>query len=83
MGRRRATQADLADALGKSQPYVSRRLSGEVPFDIDDLFRLAHYFDVEVTRLLGSPYTAWFTAADPGTRDAVHTTTSVAATVAA
>lgn len=40
MGRRRVTQTELAAVLGKSQPYVSRRLSGEVAFDTDDLYRL-------------------------------------------
>src|SRR5688572_6346867 len=53
MGRRRATQTDLAKALDKSQAYISRRLSGEVPFDIDDLYRLAAFFEIEVTALLG------------------------------
>lgn len=61
MGRQRATQADLAEALGKSQAYVSRRLNGEVPFDVDDLFRLAVFFDVEVTELLPRPNSAWST----------------------
>lgn len=55
MGRRRLNQGDLAAALGKSQPYVSRRLSGEVAFDTDDLFRLADLFKVAVHRLLGDP----------------------------
>ncbi len=55
MGRRRVTQTDLAAALGKSQPYVSRRLSGEVAFDTDDLFRLADHFGISVHLLLGEP----------------------------
>lgn len=55
MGRRRATQTDLASALNKSQAYVSRRLSGDVPFDIDDLYELAAFFKVDVPTLLGSP----------------------------
>lgn len=64
MGRRRATQADLAAALGKSQPYVSRRLSGEVPFDTDDLYALADLLDAEVTDFLARPKSEWFTADD-------------------
>lgn len=72
MGRRRVTQTDLAVALGKSQPYVSRRLSGDVAFDTDDLFRLADLFEVEVTALLSTPYTVWFTADSTETRDAVR-----------
>lgn len=78
MGRRRLTQGEVAAALGKSQPYVSRRLSGEVAFDTDDLFRLAELFEVEVTALLSRPYTAWFTAADAETRDAASETADVA-----
>ena len=52
MGRRRATQSDLAKVLGKSQAYVSRRLSGEVPFDVDDLSRLADFFETTLRDLL-------------------------------
>src|SRR3982751_926451 len=37
MGRRRVTGANIAAALGKSQSYVSRRLTGETAFDTDDL----------------------------------------------
>ncbi len=52
MARRRLTQTDLAAALERSQPYVSRRLSGDVAFDTDDLYRLAHLFEMSVFRLL-------------------------------
>ncbi len=52
MARRRFTQADVATALERSQPYVSRRLSGEVAFDTDDLYRLADLFEMSVFRLL-------------------------------
>ncbi len=52
MGRRKATQTDLASALSKSQAYISRRLSGEVSFDVDDLSRLAEFFDVRLGDLL-------------------------------
>lgn len=72
MGRRRMTQTELAVVLDKSQAYVSRRLGGEVAFDTDDLYVLADHFGIEVADLLGRPYTAWFTAADAETRDAVR-----------
>jgi transcriptional regulator with XRE-family HTH domain len=41
-----------AFALGWKQPYISRRLSGVIPFDVNDLAALA--------RLLGIPVTAFF-----------------------
>ncbi len=65
MGRRRLTQADLAAVLEKSQPYVSRRLSGDVAFDTDDLFRLADLFEVEVAVLLSTPNSGWCTVVEP------------------
>lgn len=57
MGRRRVTQTDLARALGKSQAYVSRRLTGEVPFDLDDILALATFLGVAVGTLLGDAAT--------------------------
>lgn len=53
MGRHRCSQEKLAkEALGKKQPAISKRLSGEVAFDIDELLAIADYFNVEVTVLL-------------------------------
>ena len=53
MGRHKTSQEKLAaEALGKKQPAISKRLSGEVAFDIDELLAIAHYFNVEVTVLL-------------------------------
>lgn len=79
MGRRRISQTRLAKALGMSQSALSRRLTGVQPFDTDDLYKLAALFDVEVTALLGTPYTAWFTAGSPETRDAAGAAPDVAA----
>jgi transcriptional regulator with XRE-family HTH domain len=45
MARRRIKQKDLAAAMNMSPQAISRRLSGELPFDLDEL---AH-----VARLLG------------------------------
>ena len=62
MGRKRVTQAQVAQALGMSQAAVSRRLGGQLPFDVDDLARLADLFGTEVSELLGitaRPYSAW------------------------
>lgn len=53
MGRHKCSQEKLAkEALGRSQPVISKRLSCEVAFDIDELLAIADYFNVEVTVLL-------------------------------
>lgn len=44
----------LAAILGQSQPYWSRRLSGKIAFDVDDL--------AAVAELLGVPMTKFFPA---------------------
>ena len=41
VARQRRSQGDLAAKMGWKQPYISRRLVGEVAFDIDELARLA------------------------------------------
>lgn len=58
MGRRGVTQNELAGAIGKSQSYVSRRLTQvpEKPFDLDDIEAAAH--------LLGTSMAAIFAAAE-------------------
>lgn len=53
MGRRRVSQVGLADALGQSQSTVSRKLRGDTPWDIDELFAMAAFFGVDVAALLG------------------------------
>jgi len=54
MGRRRMSQTALADVLGVTQTQVSKRLRGVIPFDIDEIERLAEYFGVDPADLLGS-----------------------------
>ena len=51
-GRKRASQTEIAAAMGRSQPYVSRRMNGEVPMDTDDLLFFARYFGVDLAELL-------------------------------
>jgi len=53
MARRRLSQTVVAEHLGVSQMFISRRLSGDVPFDIVELYQLADFFGVPVTVLLG------------------------------
>jgi transcriptional regulator with XRE-family HTH domain len=52
LARRRLTQTDLAAALGLSQQAASRRLAGKVPFDIDELSRVADLLRVRLVDLL-------------------------------
>jgi len=57
MGRgrahRRVPQAKLAAHLKMAQGSLSRRLTGEVPFDIDELAEIARYFGVPLGSLFG------------------------------
>jgi transcriptional regulator with XRE-family HTH domain len=51
LARQRVTQSALADRLGVSQAWVSRRLSGEVPLTIADITQIAADLGVEVSSL--------------------------------
>lgn len=53
LGRQRKSGSELAAALGMAQSTVSRRLLGEVPFDVDELHRIADYLGVPVSQFLG------------------------------
>lgn len=53
MARRRISGVELGRRLGKSQAFISRRLVGTTPFDVDDLEALAQIFGVPVTSLFG------------------------------
>lgn len=52
MGRHRVTQAQLGQVLGLHQMSVSRRLAGEVPFDVDELYKVAVFLGCPVSRLI-------------------------------
>lgn len=51
MAKKRVTQEQLAAHMGVSQAAIARRLSGRVPFDVDELSRIAEYFAVPVASL--------------------------------
>lgn len=55
MARRRLSGVKLAARINRTQAYVSRRLNGDVPFDIDDLANIAKALDISVTVLIPSP----------------------------
>lgn len=52
--RKGLTQCYLAQQLGTSQPFISRRLSGRVPFDVDDLAKIAELLDIPITELIAA-----------------------------
>lgn len=51
--RHRLRQSDLATIVGLSQQAMSRRLSGEVAFDVDELHALASHLEIPAAQLLG------------------------------
>lgn len=53
LARHRKSQGDLAAALGVSRSYVSRRLMGEVAFDVDEVSRIAEWLQISPQALLG------------------------------
>lgn len=55
LARKMMTGAELALAIGKSPMYVSRRVRGEVAFDLDDMERIAHVLGVSIFDLLPKP----------------------------
>lgn len=52
LARKGITQTDLAAKLAKSQPFVSRRLSGLVPFNVAELAAIASVLDITVADLV-------------------------------
>ena len=57
LARRHLTQRNLAERLEKSPNYVSRRMTGDVAWDIDELFAIADWLGVSASALL-SPASA-------------------------
>lgn len=52
LARRRISGRQIGAKLGWSSAYLSRRLTGHIPFTIADLDALARALDIPVTRLL-------------------------------
>lgn len=52
MARQRISGAAIAQKLGVSDMYLSRRLTGEVAFDVTDLERVAGALGVSVMQLI-------------------------------
>jgi transcriptional regulator with XRE-family HTH domain len=52
MARQRRNQSDLASALGWTQVYLSRRLTGSVALSTDEIERIAMVLNVPVDQLV-------------------------------
>lgn len=52
LGRQQMSGAKLAQAIDRSEMYVSRRLNGRTSFDLDDLEKIANVLGVAVSDLL-------------------------------
>jgi transcriptional regulator with XRE-family HTH domain len=54
MARQRKRQADLGEVLGLTQGAVSKRMSGTVALDVDELGKIATFLGVDVAILIGA-----------------------------
>jgi transcriptional regulator with XRE-family HTH domain len=52
MWRQRMTQAQVAEALGITQPALSKKIRGSRPWSVDELLRVAEVLGVPVESLL-------------------------------
>jgi transcriptional regulator with XRE-family HTH domain len=55
LARKRMSGAELGRRAGITQSTMSRRMTGETAFDMDDLERIAEVLEIEVTDLLPKP----------------------------
>jgi transcriptional regulator with XRE-family HTH domain len=56
MEMRRLTQVELCERLDKSQPWLSKRLTGTTPFQIEDLDLIGDVFGLSPAQLLQEGY---------------------------
>lgn len=55
LGRRRMSQQRLADLLGEGQWWVSKRLTNQNPFTLEDLERIAIALDLPPQHFMPRP----------------------------
>lgn len=53
LARKQIPQTRLAEVLGLSNATVSRRVSGQAPFELDELPLVAQLLDMPVAALIG------------------------------
>lgn len=54
MARKKISQVKLAETLRVSQPAISRRLSGRVALNVEELARIAEILGVPMAKLVAS-----------------------------
>lgn len=54
LARRRMSASELARQTGLKQSYLSRRMTGETPFNVDDLAQIAAALRVPMSTLIPS-----------------------------
>lgn len=54
MARQRKTGMDLAELLGCSQSSAARRMSGETPLSLNEVYAVARWLGVSVSALVPS-----------------------------
>jgi transcriptional regulator with XRE-family HTH domain len=59
MDLRRWTQMELAKRLGVSQPWLSKRLTGTTPFQIEDIDAIGAVFGLSPQELLCAGFGKW------------------------
>lgn len=52
MARRGITQQQVAEILGLSRAAVSRRLLGQSPISIDELFEITEHFGIDMASII-------------------------------
>ena len=55
LARRRRSARSVALELGWTQTYMSRRINGRIPFNVDDLAAIAEALDVPVISFFQGP----------------------------
>lgn len=55
LARRGKTRGDLRPVLGLSYTAVQRRISGEIPLDVEEVEKIARYLDVPISALMEGP----------------------------
>jgi len=53
MARRKKTHGELAAALGLTRSSMHRRMTGELPLNVDELHAVASFLNIPVGVLLG------------------------------
>lgn len=53
LARKRIPQSELSRLLGGSQSAWGRRMTGEIAFDVDELFKLSELLDVSIGVFFG------------------------------